>query len=126
MKILLKKATIIDPQSPFHHAQKDLLIDQGSIVSIQDNITDAKAKKISFPNLHVSRGWVDTSVSFGEPGFEERETLDNGLRTAGKRNLFGFCVGNVILNRNNAALIDQEVFLSMMKRTLRINNSRFF
>ena len=101
MKILLKKATIIDPQSPFHHAQKDLLIDQGSIVSIQDNITDAKAKKISFPNLHVSRGWLDTSVSFGEPGFEERETLDNGLRTAGKS---GFT--NIMLNSVTAPLLD--------------------
>ena len=101
MKILLKKATIIDPQSPFHHAQKDLLIDQGSIVSIQDNITDATAKKISFPNLHVSRGWLDTSVSFGEPGFEERETLDNGLRTAGKS---GFT--NIMLNSVTAPLLD--------------------
>ena len=33
-------------------------------------------------NLHASVGWFDSSVCFGEPGFEERETLENGLKTA--------------------------------------------
>ena len=31
---------------------------------------------------HASVGWFDSSVCFGEPGFEERETLENGLKTA--------------------------------------------
>lgn len=101
MKILLKKATILDTQSPFHHAQKDLLIDEGTIVSIEDNITEKGAKKIGFQNLHVSRGWIDSSVCFGEPGFEERETLDNGLKTAGKS---GFT--NILLNSVSRPLLD--------------------
>ena len=28
------------------------------------------------------KGWFDPSVSFGEPGFEERETIENGLNVA--------------------------------------------
>ena len=32
-------------------------------------------KVISLKNLHISCGWFDSSVSFGDPGFEERETL---------------------------------------------------
>jgi hypothetical protein len=34
-------------------------------------------------NLHVSQGWFDSSVSLGEPGYEERETI-NGLSVAAK------------------------------------------
>jgi dihydroorotase len=33
-------------------------------------------------NLHVSQGWFDSSVSLGEPGYEERETIVNGLSAA--------------------------------------------
>jgi dihydroorotase len=35
-------------------------------------------------NLHVSQGWFDSSVSLGEPGYEERETIVNGLSVAAK------------------------------------------
>ena len=34
-----------------------------------------KCKEISLKNLHVSNGWFDTSVSLGEPGYEEREKI---------------------------------------------------
>lgn len=101
MKILIKKATILDSKSPFHHSQKDLLIEEGTIVAIEDNIAAKGAKTISFPNLHISRGWLDTSVCFGEPGYEERETLDNGLMTAGKS---GFT--NILLNSVSTPLLD--------------------
>jgi dihydroorotase len=33
-------------------------------------------------NLHVSQGWFDSSVSLGEPGYEE--TIVNGLSVAAK------------------------------------------
>lgn len=84
MKILLKKATVINSQSNFHFQQVDLLIDSGKIVQIATDIDSSDAKVIQKPNLHVSCGWFDSSVCFGEPGFEERETLANGLRTASK------------------------------------------
>jgi dihydroorotase len=31
--------------------------------------------KIKLDNLHVSQGWFDSSVSLGEPGYEEEETI---------------------------------------------------
>jgi dihydroorotase len=30
------------------------------------------------------QGWFDSSVSLGEPGYEERETIVNGLSVAAK------------------------------------------
>ena len=82
MKYLVKSATVVDPHGKLHRQQVDILIENGIINKIGTGIAISEAKEISHPNLHVSRGWFDSSVSFGEPGLEERETLANGLRTA--------------------------------------------
>ena len=84
MKILLKKATLINDKSVFHNKKVDILIDDGLLKKI-DNSIDVKADHlIDLEELYVSSGWFDPNVSFGEPGFEERETLENGLLTAAK------------------------------------------
>lgn len=83
MKILIKSATIFDKSSVFHKITKDILISDGIITQISDNITAENVDKI-IKNVCVSQGWADSSVCFGEPGFEERETLENGMKTAQK------------------------------------------
>ena len=82
MNILLKSAKIIDPNSSFHSKTLDILIHNGIIHNIGKNISAPKATIISHQNLCVSPGWFDSSVSYGEPGYEERETLSHGLRVA--------------------------------------------
>ena len=82
MTILLKAAKIIDPKSSFHGKTTDILIEKGTIQKIAKNISAPKARHIELNNLHVSQGWFDSSVSFGEPGYEERETLSHGLEVA--------------------------------------------
>ena len=82
MKILLKNATLIHEKSPFHNKQKDVLVENGIISQIEDHIETNDATVIEFEDLHLSSGWFDPCVSFGEPGYEERETLANGLLTA--------------------------------------------
>jgi dihydroorotase len=82
MTILLKTAKIIDPKSSFHSKTFDILIKDGMIQKVGKNLSDPKAKIIQLDNLHVSQGWFDSSISFGEPGFEERETLSHGLEVA--------------------------------------------
>lgn len=85
MSTLLKNATIVDTSSPHHLENKDILIHNGIIKEISDNIdSDSTYKIIEKENLHISCGWFDTSVSFGEPGYEERETIKNGLDVAAK------------------------------------------
>ena len=82
MNILLKSAKIIDPTSSFHGNTLDILIRNGLIDKIDKSIDVPKASVIEHKNLCVSLGWFDSSVSFGEPGYEERETLDHGLSVA--------------------------------------------
>ena len=103
MKIVLKSAVIVDPQSKYHLKKRDLLIQNGKIAKIASKIDDPKATTIAFQNLHVSRGWFDSSVCFGEPGFEERETLENGLKVAA---LSGFT--DVAVNSNTQPVIDSK------------------
>ena len=81
MTTLLKSATIIDTSSPYHQQKKDILIIDGKINKIANFIPKkAEYNTVLLDNLHISVGWFDSSVSFGEPGFEERETIKNGFK----------------------------------------------
>ena len=80
MSILIKSAKIIDASSKFNGKTKDIFINQGIIQEISDSIVKKSDKEINYDNLHVSQGWLDTSVCFGEPGLEERETIENGIQ----------------------------------------------
>ena len=46
MKILIKKATIIDPNSSHHLQTKDLLVENGVITKIHDSISDTTKYQI--------------------------------------------------------------------------------
>ena len=112
MNILLKGAKIIDASNKDLHLKKrDILIKNGIIADIGVKIEAEKQTKIiQLDNLHVSIGWFDSSVCFGEPGYEERETIENGLLTAAKS---GFT--DIILNPNTNPLPDSSsdiVFLT--------------
>ncbi len=104
MSTLLKNAVIVDSTSPYHLQKKDILITDGKLEKIEDFITEKDHYTIvSLNNLHVSCGWFDTSVSLGEPGFEERETIQNGLDVAAKS---GFTA--IALNANTNPIIDSK------------------
>ena len=111
MSILLKGATIVDNKSNLNFKIKDILIKDGVIVDIADNIKTKSKNIIDLKNLHVSRGWMDTSVSFGEPGYEERETISNGLETAASS---GFT--SILLNPNCDPIIDNHSSIEFLKR----------
>ncbi|NCO63020.1 MAG: dihydroorotase [Flavobacteriales bacterium] len=104
MNILIKSAKIIDSKSEFHNTIQDLLIEKGVISQIGIHLKNPKKyQEISFKNLHVSQGWFDSSVCFGEPGFEDRETIKNGLKTAASS---GFTA--VAMNANTHPIIDSN------------------
>ena len=115
MKILFKKATILNPQSPHHSTNQDILIIGDIIVEIAKNIkADKEIKVYEFENLHVSSGWFDSGVSFGEPGYEERETLSNGLKVAAKS---GFT--KILLNSNIHPIPDSKSIIAHLIKMAR-------
>lgn len=111
MKILLKNATIINEKSSFHNQKLDLLLENGILARIDSKIELEVDKVIELQDLHVSTGWFDPNVSFGEPGFEERETLKNGLLTASKS---GFT--HVLLNPNTDPVLSSYSDVSFLIR----------
>jgi dihydroorotase len=111
MNILIKQAKIIDKQSKYHLKKMDIYIEKDNIKSIAKNINPSKPHKIiNLDNLHVSQGWFDSSVCFGEPGYEERETISNGLNVAAKS---GFT--SVAVNPNTQPIIDSKASISFVK-----------
>ncbi len=110
MNILLKSVTIIDSKSDFHNQTVDILIEKGIISNISKRISNPNDyKEIRLENLHASQGWFDSSVSFGEPGYEERETIANGLKTAAAS---GFTA--VALNPNSNPVLDSYADISFV------------
>lgn len=82
----------------------DILIKNGVISDIAKHIDPPRnCKEIKLKNLHVSNGWFDTSVSLGEPGYEERENIEHGLSVASRS---GFT--KVAINPNTLPLIDNK------------------
>ena len=112
MNILLKSAKIIDPTSSFHGNTLDILICNGIIDKIDKYIDAPKASVIEHKNLCVSLGWFDSSVSFGEPGYEERETLDQGLSVAAAS---GFT--QIAYNTNTNPLPTSKADISFLLRS---------
>ncbi|MFH6604065.1 dihydroorotase family protein [Maribacter algicola] len=116
MNILLKSAKIIDASSEFHLKKRDILIVNGKIEKIAGKIDapNKTTKVIALKNLHVSVGWFDSGVCFGEPGYEERETIANGLLTAAKS---GYT--DVVLNPDTNPVPDSSSDIVFLKNASR-------
>ena len=82
MKILIRKARILDPSSRFHHSTKDIYLKDGVIQAIDDNLQHEADKVIEMEHIHVSPGWVDVFANFNDPGYEFKETLQTGANAA--------------------------------------------
>ncbi len=112
MNILLKSVIIVNESTPDIHLKKrDILIKNGIIEAIGTSLeAPSKVNVIEKKNLHVSLGWFDSGVSFGEPGYEERETIANGLLTAAKS---GFT--DIILNTSSNPTPDSSSDIIFLK-----------
>ena len=109
MNVLIKAAKILDASSPHHNTIQDIYIADGVIQKMGENLSFPDAKQISFKNLHISQGWFDSSVSFGEPGYEERETIVHGLDVAARS---GFT--HIALNTNTDPKPDSRADIAFL------------
>lgn len=122
MNVLLKSVTIMDPTSKHHLKKRDVLIENGVFTKIASSINPTKkVKEISLPNLHISQAWFDSSVSFGEPGFEERETIANGSKVAIKS---GFA--HIAINTNTNPVADTKAGIQFIIAKARDQNLQIY
>lgn len=82
MKIRISKATIVDTRHADNGKVRDLLIENGTITKIADNITDDADETIEADGLCVSIGWFDFRANFRDPGDETKEDFNSGLAGA--------------------------------------------
>ena len=119
MKVLIQKARIIDPHSPFHETDQDIFINNGVIEQIGNNLQITADHTINHPNLHCSPGWVDVFANFNDPGYEYKETLETGAAAAAAG---GYT--DVFVIPNTKPAIDsksQAEYISRRSRTLPVN-----
>ena len=86
MTVLIKNGRVIDPTNDLDEP-KDLLIDKGKIKALESpgkiNIgTGEKPSIIDAKDCVVCPGLIDMHVHFREPGFEYKETIESGCRSA--------------------------------------------
>jgi dihydroorotase len=84
MKLLIKKAIIVDARSPFNNQTVDILIENDIISEIATTIENSDAEVWAFENAHVSIGWTDIGTYTNDPGFEFKDDLNSISNAAAK------------------------------------------
>ena len=111
MKLIIRNAVIIDSKNAYNNQKVDIVIENNLISKIGKNLNNSDGfDELKLDNLHVSQGWFDSSVSFGEPGFEDCETIANGLNVAAKS---GFTA--IALQPNSYPIIDNQSQINFVK-----------
>ena len=71
--------------------KKDILVENGKIVKIADNIPANGEREIDATGKHVFPGLIDMHVHLREPGFERKEDIESGARAAVKGGFTQVC-----------------------------------
>ncbi len=80
--VLIKNGRVIDPANGIDE-QRDLLIEKGKIKAVEPTgKIKCEAKTIDAEGHIVAPGFIDMHVHFREPGFEYKETIESGCRSA--------------------------------------------
>mgnify|MGYP000456463004 FL=1 len=90
MKTIIKGGRVIDPASSTD-AVKDVLFEDGIIVKVEENISEAAENIIDASGCLVCPGLIDLHVHLREPGFEHKETIRTGARAAARGGFTTIC-----------------------------------
>ena len=81
MKILLKNGNLIDYKNKIND-KYDILIENDKIVKIEKNIEENVDEIIDCTSLNIIPGMIDMHCHLREPGFEYKETIETGSKSA--------------------------------------------
>jgi len=90
--------------------KKDILIENGKIVKIADNIPANGDKEIDAAGKHVFPGLIDMHVHLREPGFEKKEDIESGAKAAVKGGFTQVCC-----MPNTNPVVDNKVVVTYIK-----------
>ena len=90
--------------------KKDLLIEDGKIVKIADNIPANGGAEIDASGKHVFPGLIDMHVHLRDPGYEYKEDIESGSKAAVKGGFTQICC-----MPNTDPIMDNKVVVSYVK-----------
>jgi dihydroorotase len=82
MTLLLKKTRIIDPGKPLHQTVRDILVRNGRIAEVAEEIDAPADRIVEISGLLAAPGFVETFADAADPGTEFRETLESAAAAA--------------------------------------------
>ena len=110
MKLLIKGGRVINPGKNFD-AVSDVLIEDGKIAAIGENLTDNEAQVIDATGKVVSPGFIDMHTHLREPGQEAKEDFASGSRAAAAG---GFTT--VATMPNTTPVVDNAILVNGLKQ----------
>ena len=81
MKILLKNARVVDHKNNLD-GKMDILLENDKISKVAEEITIDADKQIDCTNYIIIPGMIDMHCHLREPGFEHKETIETGSKSA--------------------------------------------
>ena len=89
--ILIQNGRVVDPANKIDEVL-DVLVENGRIAKVGKKLAaPAGARTVDATGRVVTPGLIDIHVHFREPGFEYKEDLGSGLRSAVKGGFTGVC-----------------------------------
>ena len=105
MSILIKNGRVIDPGNSIDKVC-DLMISDGKITRVEENISETADKIIDAGGFWVVPGLIDLHVHLRDPGFEKKETIRTGSRSAAMGGFTTICC-----MPNTKPVIDNEIIV---------------
>lgn len=109
MKILIKHGRVINPSANLDEIT-DVLIQDGKIEKIEREIKETVDKEIDAEGCWVTPGFIDVHVHLRDPGYEYKETIATGTRSAAMGGFTTICC-----MPNTDPVIDSEILVEYIK-----------
>lgn len=81
MKILLKNARVVDYKNKLD-GKMDILLENEKIIKVAEKIENEAEQEIDCTNYIIIPGMIDMHCHLREPGFEHKETIETGSKSA--------------------------------------------
>ncbi len=109
MRLLIKDGRILNPATNLDEVM-DVLVSEGKIERIAKNIEAAADRVIDAKDCWVTPGLIDVHVHLRDPGFEYKETIATGTRSAAMGGFTTICC-----MPNTEPVIDNEILVEYIK-----------
>jgi dihydroorotase len=121
MTILLKNGNVIDYASRANK-KMDILIEDRKIIKVADQINEGADKTIDCTGLMVIPGMIDMHCHLRQPGFEYKETIETGSKSAVKGGFTTICPMPNTKPTPDSAFVLEEI----IKEAQRVNLCNIF